>query len=216
MIAHEAGHAVNLVVMDKIFENEQTLSKRPVRVLDLIVNEPRGGAAGMTVHKPSKMNEGRFTIESLISSLVMTYGGYSIEETLFGCHTDGVRGDLESNTQKICEAVTKYGLGSKTKYLSVNPDGFVFELYKNDIKKDIETYSTTSMEIANMIAVFTKSFIEEYTEKYLNSSEKIIPGETFIQLFETWLEKENKKEEFEKLSQEIQNKITQVRKKMQS
>ena len=214
MIAHEAGHAVNLVIMDKIFENEQTLSKRPIRVLDLIVNEPRGGAAGMTVHKPSKINDGRFTIESLISSLVVTYGGYSTEETLFGCHTDGVQGDLEHNTQKICNAVTKYGLGSKTKYISVQPDGFIFELYKNDIKKDIETYSNTSMEISNMISSFTKPFIEEYTEKYLNSSEKIISGETFIKLFDTWLEKENKKEEFEQLSQNIQEKITKVRKEI--
>ncbi len=214
MIAHEAGHAVNLVVMDKIFENEQTLSKRPVRVLDLVVNEARGGAAGMTVHKPSEANTGRYTIESLMSSLVMTYGGYSIEETLFGCHTDGVQSDLEHNTQKICEAVTKYGLGSKTKYLSVKPDGFVFELYKNDIKKDIETYSNSAMAISNMISSFTKPFIEEYTEKYLNSTEKIIPGETFIKLFETWLEKENKKEEFEQLSLNIQNKIAQVRKEM--
>lgn len=216
MIAHEAGHAVNLVVMDKIFENEQTLSKRPVRVLDLIVNEPHGGAAGMTVHKPSKINDGRFTIESLISSLVVTYGGYSTEETLFGCHTDGVQGDLEHNTQRICEAVTKYGLGSKTKYLSVQPSGFVFELYKNDIKKDIETYSNTSMEISNLISEFTKPFIEKYTEKYLNSSEKIISGETFIQLFETWLEKENKKEEFKNLSDTIQDKILEVRKAMQN
>ena len=214
MIAHEAGHAVNLVIMDKIFEKEQTLSKRPVRVLDLVVNEARGGAAGMTLHKPSEANTGRYTIESLISSLVMTYGGYSIEEALFGCHTDGVRGDLESNTQKICEAVTKYGLGSKTKYLSVKPDGFVFELYKNDIKKDIETYSNASMEIANMISEFTKQFIQEYTEKYLNSSEKIIPGSVFIKMFETWLEKEQKQTEFEELRSKILDKISQVRKEI--
>ncbi len=216
MIAHEAGHAVNLVVMDKIFENEQTLSKRPVRVLDLIVNEPRGGAAGMTVHKPSKINDGRFTIESLICSLVVTYGGYSTEETLFGCHTDGVQGDLEHNTQRIYEAVTKFGLGSKTKYISVQPNGLIFELYKNDIKKDIETYSNASMEISKMISMFTQSFLKEYTNNYLNSTEKIISGETFIKLFEDWLGKGDNCMRFNELNSKIKEKISNVRKELSS
>lgn len=216
MIAHEAGHAVNLVIMDKIFENEQTLSKRPVRVLDLIVNEPRGGAAGMTVHKPSSANDGRYTIESLISALVVTYGGYSTEETLYGCHTDGVQSDLEHNTQRIYDAVTKFGLGSKTKYISVQPNGLIFELYKNDIKKDIETYSNASMDISKMISTFTKQFIEEYTETYANSSEKIISGEKFIKLFEEWLNKDDNYTKFNDLSQNIKKKISEVRKEMSS
>jgi len=216
MISHEAGHAVNLVIMDKIFENEQTLSKRPVRVLDLIVNEPRGGAAGMTVHKPSSANDGRYTIESLISALVVTYGGYSTEETLYGCHTDGVQSDLEHNTQRIYDAVTKFGLGSKTKYISVQPNGLIFELYKNDIKKDIETYSNASMDISKMISTFTKQFIEEYTETYANSSEKIISGEKFIKLFEEWLNKDDNYTKFNDLSQNIKKKISGVRKEMSS
>ena len=214
-IAHEAGHAINLVLMDKILENEPTLSKRPVSVLDLVVNEPRGNAAGMTVKKPSKDNIGRYTIESLVCSLVTTYGGYSIEERMFGCHTDGVAGDLEANTQKIYNAITKYGLGSKTKYLSVLPNGQFFELYKSDIKKDIELYSQAGMKISNLLAEFSEPFIAEYTEKFLKEPVKIISGEDFIKMFETWMKENNKNKEYNELSREVRLELANLREKLQ-
>lgn len=214
-IAHEAGHAVNLVLMDKIFENEQTLAKKPVSVLDMIVNEPRGTAAGMTLKKPSSDNIGRYTVESLVSSLVVTYGGYSIEEKMFGCHTDGVSSDLETNTKKIYDAVTKYGLGSKTKYLSVLPNGQFFELYKTDIKKDIELYSATAMKISDQLAKFSQPFIEKYTEKFLNEPVKIISGDDFIEMFESWIKESNKKKEYDELSRQVRLELADLREKLQ-
>lgn len=202
-IAHEAGHAINLIVMDKVFENEQTLSKRPVRVLDLIVNDSYGSAAGMTFNKPSIHNQGRYTIESLLSSVVVTYGGYSVEEQLFGCHTDGVAGDLQANTEKIFNAITGCGLGSKTKYLYVKPDGQVFDFYKQDIKNDVETYSNTGMKIADKISSFAAPFIKEYSKNCIKNPVKVIQGDDFIKMFENWLEKSGKKDEYESLCDEI-------------
>lgn len=212
-IAHEAGHALNLVVMDKIFGKELTLSKRPVRVLDLIVNESRSNAAGLTLHKPSEYNT-RLTIESLLSSVVVTYGGYSVEEKLFGCHTDGVKGDLENNTKKIFKAITDYGLGSKTKHLCVNPGGGVYELYKNDIKNDLEKYSNVGMTIANKIAEFAAPFIKEYTEEHLKNPVKVIKGEDFIKMFESWLVKSKNKKEFNNLCKEIKMDVERFRAEM--
>lgn len=214
-ISHEAGHAINLVIMDKIFGNEETISKRPIKVLDLIVNDSRGNAAGLTFNKPSETN-GRITIESLISSIVVTYGGYSIEEKLYGCHTDGVSSDLEANTEKIFKAITTFGLGSKTKYLCVNPNGQVFDLYKSNIKKDIETYSNTGMSIANKIADFAAPFIKSYTEEFLNSPVKVIKGEKFIEMFENWLKTSGKEREFNILCKNIKQDIVRLRNKMQS
>jgi len=213
-IAHEAGHAVNLIVMDKVFENEPTLSKRPVRVLDLIVNESYGGAAGMTFNKPSAVNPMRLTIESLLSSVVVTYGGYSVEEELFGCHTDGVAGDIQANTDAIFNAVTSYGLGSKTKYLCVKPDGRVFDLYRQDIKNDIEAYSNTGMKIANKISAFVAPFITEYTKNCIENPVKVIPGDKFIKMFEDWLQKSGKTGEYKSLCEEIRNDAEEFRELM--
>ena len=210
-ISHEAGHAINLIVMDKVFENEQTLAKRPVRVLDLVVNESYGDSAGMTVNKPSEFNRSRITLESLLSSVVVTYGGYSVEERLFGCHTDGVSGDLQSNTEKIFNAVTMFGLGAKTKYLCVKPGGQVFDFYRQDIKHDIEAYSNAGMKIADMISEFTEPFIKEYTEDCFNNPVKVIPGDVFIKMFESWLKKNNKKEEYEQLCSQIRTAVDELR-----
>ena len=128
VLAHEAGHAINQLIMNKVFENENKKSKMPIQKLDFIVNESRGDAAGLTMMKPSDNH--RLTVESLLSTLVVNYGGYSIEESMFDGHTDGVSSDLAHSTNLIINAVTKWGLGQKTKYISCSPDGISFELFK--------------------------------------------------------------------------------------
>lgn len=218
VIAHEAGHAINQLIMNKIFANENEKSKLPIQKLDFIVNESRGDAAGLTMMKPSPENN-RLTIESLISCLVVKYGGYSIEEEMFDGHTDGVSSDLQSSTNLILDSVTKWGLGSKTKFIGCAPNGLTYELFKSDIKQDILDYSNFAMSISSDISKFVKPFIEEYTEIFLNANAdkiNIITGEKFEELFNNWLINNKKVEEFEKTCSDIKNKITDFKNRIKA
>lgn len=215
--AHEAGHAINQIVLNHVFKDEAQKSKQPIQTLDFIVNESRGDAAGLTMMKPTENH--RMTIESLLSHLAVNYGGYSIEEKLFDCHTDGVSSDLKNSTELILQATTEWGLGSKTKYIGCDPSGVTFELFKPDIKNDIIHYSNTGMEIADMITEFTKPFIEEYVDKLTSgplANADIITGEKFENMFNDWLMKNKKQEEFKELSQKIQDKMKNFKEEMNS
>lgn len=215
--AHEAGHAINQIVLNHVFKDEAQKSKQPIQTLDFIVNESRGDAAGLTMMKPTENH--RMTIESLLSHLAVNYGGYSIEEKLFDCHTDGVSGDLKNSTELILQATTEWGLGSKTKYIGCDPSGVTFELFKPDIKNDIIRYSNTGMEIADMITEFTKPFIEEYVDKLTSgplANADIITGEKFENMFNDWLMKNKKQEEFKELNQKIQDKMKNFKEEMNS
>ena len=202
--AHEAGHAINQIVLNNVFKDEAQKSKQPMQALDFIVNESRGDAAGLTMMKPTDNN--RITVESLLSRLAVNYGGYSVEECLFDCHTDGVSSDLKNCTDLILQATTEWGLGSKTKYIGCDTNGVTFELFKPDIKNDIIRYSNTGMEIANMITEFTEPFIKEYIDKITTgplANADIITGEKFEKMFDNWVKQNNKQKEFEKLSHNI-------------
>ena len=215
--AHEAGHAINQIVLNHVFKDETQKSKQPIQTLDFIVNESRGDAAGLTMMKPTENH--RMTIESLLSHLAVNYGGYSIEEKLFDCHTDGVSGDLKNSTELILQATTEWGLGSKTKYIGCDPSGVTFELFKPDIKNDIIRYSNTGMEIADMITEFTKPFIEEYVDKLTSgplANADIITGEKIENMFNDWLLKTKKQDEFKELSQKIQDKMKNFKEEMNS
>lgn len=215
-IAHEAGHAINYLVMNDIFKDETNKNKQPVRKLDLILNESRGDAAGMTISKPSENH--RFTVESLLSDLIARYGGYSIEEKMFDGHTDGVSSDLRVNTETILNAVTKYGLGSKTKFIGCDTTGVTFELFKHDIKNDLINYSNEAMEISSKISEFTKPFIENYIEILETSDDKtaIITGESFENMFQDWLKQNGNSKEYQSLCTEIKDKIAEFKKNIKS
>ena len=206
--AHEAGHAINQIVLNNVFKDEAQKSKQPMQALDFIVNESRGDAAGLTMMKPTDNN--RITVESLLSRLAVNYGGYSVEECLFDCHTDGVSSDLKNCTDLILQATTEWGLGSKTKYIGCDTNGVTFELFKPDIKNDIIRYSNTGMEIANMITEFTEPFIKEYIDKITTgplANADIITGEKFEKMFDNWVKQNNKQKEFEKLSHNIKQEM---------
>ena len=216
VLAHEAGHAINQLIMNRIFANENEKSKLPIQKLDFIVNESRGDAAGLTMMKPSPENH-RLTIESLMSSLVVKYGGYSIEEEMFDGHTDGVSSDLESSTNLILNSVTKWGLGSKTKFIGCSPDGLTFELFKADIKQDILDYSSKAMSISSSISKFVKPFIDEYINKFFTpESDKanIITGDMFEKLFDEWLSKNGNHQSYQNLCQNIKKDIIDFKKQI--
>lgn len=213
--AHEAGHAINQIVINRVFKDEAQKSKMPMQTLDFIVNESRGNAAGLTMMKPTENH--RITIESLLAHLIVNYGGYSVEEKLFDCHTDGVSSDLQNSTDLIMQSVTQWGLGSKTKYIGCDPGGVTFELFKPDIKNDLIRYSNTGMAISEMITEFTEPFIKEYVDKLTSGpleKASIITGEKFEKMFDEWLTKNNAHKDFEDLSKKIRDNMTAFKKEM--
>ena len=218
VIAHEAGHAINQIIMNNVFANEYHKSKLPIQKVDFIVNESRGDAAGLTLMKPS--DNSRLTVESLLSTLVVNYGGYSIEEEMFDGHTDGVSGDLESSTNLILKSVTKWGLGSKTKYIGCTPNGYSYELFKPDIKNDIVEYSNKAMMISSDISKFVKPFIEEYVNTFFDAEKEnkasIITGEKFEEMFNEWLKKNGNQRDYQALCEEIRENITLFKTKINS
>ena len=215
--AHEAGHAINQIVLNHIFKDEAQKSKQPIQALDFIVNESRGEAAGLTMMKPT--DNSRITVESLLSHLAVTYGGYSVEEKLFGCHTDGVSTDLKKNTDLILQATTQWGLGSKTKYIGCDPSGVTYEMFMPDIKNDIIRYSNAGMQISDMITDFAKPFIQEYIDKISYgslSNTDIITGERFEKMFSSWIKKNHKQKDFDNLNNDIRRKMNDFKDEMKS
>lgn len=215
--AHEAGHAINQIVINRVFKDEAQKSKMPMQTLDFIVNESRGNAAGLTMMKPTENH--RITIESLLAHLIVNYGGYSVEEKLFDCHTDGVSSDLQNSTDLIMQSVTQWGLGSKTRYIGCDPGGVTFELFKPDIKNDLINYSGTGMAISEMITEFTEPFIKEYVDKLTSGpleKASIITGEKFEKMFDEWLTKNNAQKDFEELCKKIRSSMTEFKNKMKS
>ena len=213
--AHEAGHAINQIVLNHVFKDEAQKSKQPIQTLDFIVNESRGDASGLTMMKPT--DNSRITIESLLSHLAVTYGGYSVEEKLFDCHTDGVASDLKRNTDLILQATTEWGLGSKTKYIGCDPNGVTFELFKPDIKNDIIRYSHAGMQISDMITEFAQPFVKEYVDKISYgtlANTDIITGERFEKMFSNWISQNKKQKEFDKLSNDIKQKMKDFKDEM--
>lgn len=215
--AHEAGHAINQIVLNRVFKDEAQKSKLPMQTLDFIVNESRGNAAGLTMMKPSENH--RITVESLLSHLAVNYGGYSVEEKMFDCHTDGVSSDLKDSTDLIMQSVTEWGLGSKTKYIGCDPSGVTFELFKPDIKNDIVRYTNTGMEISELITDFAEPFVKEYVDKLTSGpleKASIITGEKFEKMFDSWLAANKKQEEFNNLSSNIRLKMVNFKEQMKT
>ncbi len=216
-LAHEAGHAINLLIMNKVFEGENQKSKTPMRKLDYIINESRGNASGVTLSKPGENR--RLTVESLISQLVVNYGGYSIEEQMFDGHSDGVSSDLKQSTDLIMDSVTRLGLGSKTRFLSCPVDSGAYGVFANDIKRDLEDYANTSMGISSQISAFVKPFIEKYVKTFTEHKDeqvKIVSGEEFERMFNEWLKENGNQQEYQTLCASVQESIKTFKAQMKS
>ncbi len=208
-VAHEAGHAVNSVLMSMVYGKDEPWNS-PTSKLHFITNQARGEAAGATYFVSSDKNV-RYSFPSLIADLVCSYGGLSTERMVYGGNADGVRGDLKAITQLTTEAVINWGLGPNTGALGIDKDDeFMLDLYKQEIKKDIQLITSMAKKISDKFIFFTKGFIKEYAEEYRNNpkmKEDIITAEEFSTRFNNWVTKNGKQEELDKLCDEVKDAI---------
>jgi hypothetical protein len=138
---------------------------------------------------------------------------------MFDGHTDGVSSDLAHSTNLIINAVTKWGLGQKTKYISCSPDGISFELFKTDIKNDIVSYSNAAMDISAEISAFCRDFIESYVDTFFNAKSEqssIITGEKFEKMFNDWIVENDKEVQYANLQNNIKKQIESFKKDIKS
>ena len=206
-IAHEAGHAVTSMVLEKIFENEKNKHKMPSKVLDFITNSARGSALGATYFKPSEHNK-MSSKETCLTNIIELYGGYAIESEMFDTHSAGVSQDLDSATSIIENAVSKYDFGSEKHYLSLNSD-ITKSLFAAEIKEDMLAFSKKGMDISKQIIQFAQPFIEFYVNELISSSniDQTVTADEFKSKFNSWLTENSKKSAYLKLCKNIKTQI---------
>jgi cell division protease FtsH len=198
-VAHEAGHGGHSLVVEDVFETDW---EKPVLNIDQINLEPRGHYLGMVSFKPS--NNPHLTFESLISQIVIAYGGYSIEKMLYGSNMEGVSGDLENASKLVYNGITKYGLGVNTGPISIPESSALEEIMQPEIKQDMKLITSTAMKIADKISIFNKGFIEEYVNDYKEGKGgNTLSGKEFTKKYNEWIAKNNKQDELKQLREEI-------------
>ncbi len=97
---HEAGHALVASVLPKATKVQK------------ITIVPRGRAAGYTFHADDDDSRSVRTRQNLLSEITTLFGGYTVEEMVFGDISTGASNDLAKATEIARDMVTRYGMSS--------------------------------------------------------------------------------------------------------
>jgi cell division protease FtsH len=95
---HEAGHALTATVLPKA---------QKVQKVTIV---PRGKAAGYTFHADSDDAALVKTREEFLSTIITLFGGYVVEQVVFGDISTGASNDLAKATEIARDMVKKYGM----------------------------------------------------------------------------------------------------------
>ena len=206
-IARTAGYAINAMVLQKVFEGEKNKHKVPSRVLDFITNSSRGKSLGSVYYKPSPENKTK-SKETCLADVIMLYGGYATESSLFDTHSSAIDEDLKAATDIIEDAVSNSDFGTEKHYLSLTSN-LTKSLFAQEIKDDMQAFSKKGMEISKTIISFVSPFIESYVEDIVENGEydNTISSEEFKNKFNDWLTKNDKQIEFLNLCSEVKARI---------
>jgi cell division protease FtsH len=148
---HEAGHAV--VAM-------KTPGSDPVHKVTII---PRGRALGLTASLP-ETDRHNYTLDWLIGSLAMFYGGRAAEEIIFGkgAVTTGAGNDIERATSLARRMVTQFGMSEVVGLMAVGErEQEVF------LGRDFGSRREISEQTARMVDGEVKRLIDEAYAKAL-------------------------------------------------
>lgn len=184
---HECGHMLNGMFMNEWAEKNQK-HWNTTFVPDFMTLDPRGWFAGMVCSNRSKNDES--TKETLFASLVLSYGGYSVENQLFGIEgSSGISADIDMATIAAYGAVTRHGEGPATGRKSFASSEDLRNWYAKPIKHDMDVYMENGEIVSDMIVKAHKGFIEEFTDKYsekVGSGKTIVTKQEFKQQLEEW------------------------------
>jgi cell division protease FtsH len=97
---HEAGHAICSTVLPKA---------QKVQKITIV---PRGKAAGYTFNVDDESGSMVRTKSQFLSEITVLFGGYTVEDKIFGEVSTGASNDLAKATEIARNMVTKYGMSS--------------------------------------------------------------------------------------------------------
>ncbi len=181
---HEAGHALTATVLPKA---------QKVQKVTII---PRGKAAGYTFHSDGDNDAITKTREEFMSSITVLFGGYVVEETVFGDVSTGASNDLAKATETARDMVKKYGMSDLGPVSYDDGRGMTF------LGRDMMERQPYSEEIASKIDVEVQKILKNCYE----ACKKIITKyrKHLDKIAETLVEKEVLEfEEFNELVKDI-------------
>jgi len=212
---HECGHMLNGFVMNEWAEKNQK-HWNTTYCPDYMTLDPRGYFAGMVSSNGSKEDER--TPETVFANLVLSYGGYSVENKLFGIEgSSGISADIDGATITTYQAVTRFGQGSTTGRKSFDRAEPLKDWYSKSIKKDMDSYMENGEVVSDAIVKAYQGFVEEFTDRYsakVGSGKTIITKKEFKEQLNDWKSRQTqeKQQEIKNLDNTITNVMNATRK----
>jgi cell division protease FtsH len=177
---HEAGHALTATVLPKATKVQK------------ITIVPRGKAAGYTFHADD--DEARLVRSKLqfLSEITVLFGGYTVEEMIFGDVTTGASNDLAKATEIARNMVTKYGMSSlgaisleesSMSHNDVAGTKVYGEKRGNEIDIEVSKILATCQDNCRAIVSKYQNFLDQIANKLLE--EEVLEYEKFDAMVES-------------------------------
>jgi cell division protease FtsH len=156
---HEAGHAIAASVLAKA---------KKVQKITII---PRGRAAGYTFNTDDETDSMTRSKLEFLSEITVLFGGYSVEENIFGDITTGASNDLAKANQIAWDMVTKYGMSSLGP-ISVQESSMKYDDRAGSTNYGSETGNKIDQEVKKILEICHKN-CKEIITKYRPSLDAI-------------------------------------------
>jgi ATP-dependent Zn protease len=185
--SHECGHATNLEIMNKLYEQkgEPWYKSRDVKFITL---DPRGDFLGAVFEGKGENID--YPFEAMFSDLVCSYGGHSCEKYFFNMDgSSGISQDLAQATSAAKRAIEYFGLGYNTGKIS-NAAGINSGKYQENVYSDLNVLLTNAQIVSDLITEGYKDFNIWFTEKYsklIGSDNCMIDGDDFRKQLNAWI-----------------------------
>jgi cell division protease FtsH len=144
---HEAGHAL----MGTVLAHAQKVQK--VTII------PRGRAGGYTFHTDNENDAMTKTRAQFLASITVLFGGYTVEQIVFGDISTGASNDLAKATEIARDMVKKYGMSGLGPVSFDGDHGLTF------LGKDMMEKQQYSEEMAKLIDFEVKKIVTDCQEE---------------------------------------------------
>ena len=186
---HEAGHALTATVLPKA---------QKVQKVTIV---PRGKAAGYTFHTDSDDSALVKTKEEFLSTIITLFGGYVVEQVVFGDISTGASNDLAKATEIARNMVKKYGMSSLGPVSYDEDHGMTFlgrdmiekqhysERIAGEIDTEINKILNQCLQKCKNIIVQYRSYLDKIAEALIDK--EVLEYEEFNEIVKDILMVEN-------------------------
>ncbi|MBP3821787.1 AAA family ATPase [bacterium] len=195
---HEAGHAVNLTVMNYLMKSTNKPWKIP-NMVQFITLDPRGYYGGAMFHAKDENSEHNF--ETLFSNIICSYGGHSAEKYFYDMDGSGGIGcDLQSVSSMSMAMVKRCGLGYNTGKMNVDSLGPITNDIRSKVEKDVNVITRNALLASDLIVEAYSDFINEFADRYssnVGTGEALVDGDDFRAEFDEWKQRQTPEKQAE-------------------